>query len=68
MSDKKAIEKRLRRSAGMSAEKVEAMHKANATAVWSARCWSCRATVEAPRTELEHMSCPKCGANLWSRA
>lgn len=67
MIERKHVEKRLRRLNGMSADKLKAMHEANAQLAWQARCWSCRTTVSAPRTELEHMSCPHCGANLWSR-
>ena len=65
MSDQKHIEKKLRRMAGMSGDKLETLHKANASTPWRARCWNCRNWNIATRSELK--ICSHCGVNLWSR-
>ena len=65
MDRKAQIEKKLRRSTGMSAEAREKMHAASEQMAWSGRCWNCRTPFTAIRTQIS--TCSHCGVNLWKR-
>lgn len=66
INDQKAlIEKRLRRTAGMSDEARERMHKASEELPWTGRCWNCKTTFTALRSQIT--TCQHCGVNLWKR-
>lgn len=62
MREKEAILKRLRRRAGMSPEKREALATFNRTQVYRGHCRVCRTSVSGPLSELSR--CPNCG---WER-
>lgn len=66
-TERKYIEKRLRRLAGMSPDRLNEMHKAAGSTEWWARCWSCRRPNQRTRDELDHAHCTHCGVNLMSR-
>lgn len=65
MTERKYIERSLQRRSGMSAEKLEAMHKFNDAQEWTARCWKCHALNTGLMPTL--ITCTSCGANLRSR-
>lgn len=67
MNERKHIEQRLRRLAGMSGDKLQAMHKAAGSQEWWTRCWSCKRPNQRTRDELDHANCQHCGVNLRSR-
>lgn len=63
MREKAAILKRLRRRAGMSPEKREALATFNRTQVYRGHCRVCRTSVSGLLPELGGR-CPNCG---WER-
>lgn len=65
MSERRYIEQKLRRSAGMSESALEALHAASDTVEWSGRCWNCRAPFSALPSQI--CRCASCNANLKSR-
>lgn len=65
MTDKKNIEKALRRRAGMSPERLNAMHSFSDTVAWSGRCWNCREPFTALRDQIGN--CRHCGVDLRKR-
>lgn len=68
MSNQLRIERRLRRLAGMSPDKLAAMHQANGSTLWWAKCWNCKKQVTALRKEIEQSNCPHCGVALARRS
>lgn len=60
MSDQKAIESRLKRRAGMSPEKREALEAFNLTQTYHGQCRVCRTTLSGTLAELRK-GCPVCG-------
>lgn len=68
MTDRTHIERRLRRLAGMSPEKLAIMHEAQGSQLWWAKCWNCKKPVTALRKQIEDMDCPHCGVKLARRS
>lgn len=59
------ILKRLMRTTGMSAERLNEMHKAAEGELWRARCWNCKAENIGKGTSFG--ACKACGVNLMKR-
>lgn len=65
MSDRKTAAQRLIQRRGMTAAKLDEVHRQNEELPWTVRCWSCKKNNTGKPRDLQ--VCEHCGVNLRSR-